>query len=76
MTSDLAKSLSENPDKEDIIEDVPMGRYGLLIFFTAMVGIMAMIPMVKVIYPPLFKDHCYMYYDDFFRENISPSLLT
>jgi hypothetical protein len=60
MTSDLAKSLSENPDKEDIIEDVPMGRYGLLIFFTAMVGIMAMIPMVKVIYPPLFIDHCYI----------------
>jgi type IV secretory pathway VirB3-like protein len=54
MTSDLAKSLSDNPDKEDIIEDVPMGRYGLLIFFTAMLGIMAMIPMIKVIYPPLY----------------------
>jgi hypothetical protein len=60
MTSDLAKSLSENPDKEDIVEDVPMGRYGLLIFLTSMVGIMAMIPMVKVIYPPLFTDRCYL----------------
>jgi hypothetical protein len=48
MTSDLAKSLSESPDKEDVVEDVPMGRYGLLIFFASTLGIMAMIPMVKV----------------------------
>jgi hypothetical protein len=59
MTSDLAKSLSESPDKEDVVEDVPMGRYGLLIFFASTLGIMAMIPMVKVnnlnffMYPPL-----------------------
>lgn len=53
MTSELAKSLSDNPDKNDIVDDIPMGRYGLFICFTSLVGIMSMLPLVKVICPPL-----------------------
>ncbi|WVZ97554.1 hypothetical protein U9M48_043080, partial [Paspalum notatum var. saurae] len=49
MTSELAKSLSDDPsDSTDIVEYVPMGRYGFFIFFTGLAGVMSMIPLVQI----------------------------
>jgi len=43
----VAKSLSDNPDKRDIV-DVTVGQYGFFLVTVGMVAIMATLPLVQV----------------------------
>ncbi|PAN20657.1 hypothetical protein PAHAL_3G351300 [Panicum hallii] len=48
-----AKSLSNHPDEEDIIDRVPTGKYALFLFLTGLVAVTSMLPLVQVNYFPL-----------------------
>ncbi|KAF8659495.1 hypothetical protein HU200_058437 [Digitaria exilis] len=48
MTSAVAKALSPNPDERDILYDLTMGKYGVFLLITGLVGITSMLPLVKI----------------------------
>ncbi|RLM99290.1 putative metal-nicotianamine transporter YSL3 [Panicum miliaceum] len=43
-----AKSLSNHPDEEDIIDRVPTGKYALFLFLTGLVAVTSMLPLMQV----------------------------
>nr|CAB3465679.1 unnamed protein product [Digitaria exilis] len=47
MAISVAKSLSNHPDKADIIEHVPIGKYALFLFLTGLVAITSMLPLLQ-----------------------------
>ncbi|KAL6864827.1 hypothetical protein ACP4OV_015978 [Aristida adscensionis] len=48
MSSAVAKSLSDNPDPRDIVDDIPIGDYMLYLFITGLVGIVSVLPLMEV----------------------------
>ncbi|KAF8659494.1 hypothetical protein HU200_058436 [Digitaria exilis] len=61
MNSQVAKSLSSHPDKADIIEHVPIGKYALFLFLTGLVAVTSMLPLLQVIYFPLTRSYIVKY---------------
>ncbi|KAJ1262255.1 hypothetical protein BS78_09G092800 [Paspalum vaginatum] len=53
MNSQVAKSLVDNPDKTDIIDNIPTGEYALFLFLTGLLAITLMLPLMQVIYHKL-----------------------
>ena len=56
MNAQVAKSLRDDPDKADIIDRIPTGKYTLFLFLTGLVAITLMIPLAQVIYLPFTKN--------------------
>ena len=50
MNSHVAKSLSNHPDDEDIIDRVPTGKYALFLFVTGLVAVTSILPLMQVNY--------------------------
>jgi ABC-type spermidine/putrescine transport system permease subunit II len=50
MNAQVAKSLRDDPDKSDIIDRIPTGKYALFLFLTGLVAITLMLPLAQVIY--------------------------
>ncbi|KAJ1262256.1 hypothetical protein BS78_09G092800 [Paspalum vaginatum] len=47
MNSQVAKSLVDNPDKTDIIDNIPTGEYALFLFLTGLLAITLMLPLMQ-----------------------------
>ncbi|KAG2620300.1 hypothetical protein PVAP13_3NG168294 [Panicum virgatum] len=47
MNSHVAKSLSNHPDDEDIIDRVPTGKYALFLFVTGLVAVTSILPLMQ-----------------------------
>jgi hypothetical protein len=55
MNAQVAKSLRDDPDKADIIDRIPTGKYALFLLLTGLVAITLMLPLAQVIYFPFTK---------------------